>query len=94
MSTATLPFMTASAPAPLPAGPAAAGCSPPLGLVDWVVYKWLMAREGERVDAMRAMDDGAYAHECLSRGLHAGHGDLRETARQMMDRLAPPARRC
>lgn len=85
--------MTTPAPLPLPAGPAAAPADAALDLVDWVGFKWLMASEGERVDATRAMDDSAYARECLMRGLSARDTDLRETARQMLRRLQPGAHR-
>lgn len=85
--------MTASAPLPRSAGTATAPEGATLDLVDWVGFKWLMASEGERVDATRAMDDSVYARECLMRGLSARDTDLRETARQMLRRLQPGAHR-
>jgi hypothetical protein len=92
VASATVSFMSAPIPAPIamPASAPAPDDGVPIGVVDWVGYKWMMASEGERVDVARVQHDDAYAHECLRRGLCARDLSLRETARLLLQRLAAP----
>jgi hypothetical protein len=51
--------------------------------VDFVDFKWLMAREGHRVDAQRMQTDPVYARKCLA----LAHSSASAVLRGLTERL-------
>jgi hypothetical protein len=59
----------------------------PIGLLELVDFKWLMAAEGHRVNLTRLQSDAHYADDCFCSALHSPCAELRECAQRLHEQV-------